>query len=95
MVTNSKELNFYERIDIEEGLYEGWDKRGYPLKIIWEYRVGPKVEISKEVIELDKLRDVILNYAKRYRPKNPFIYSGPEDNMVELFKAIEKHISNT
>lgn len=92
IVTTPKDLNCYERIDIEEGLYAGWDKKGYPIKISWQHKVGPKVEITQEISQVDKLRETILTYAKCTRPKVPFVYSCSQDNIVELFKAAEEHI---
>lgn len=92
MVNSSKELSFCERIDIEEGLYEGWDVKGHPIKILWDSKYGPKAKNIQESIQSDKLREAILNYAKHYRSKVPFVYSGSGDDMVELFKATERHI---
>ncbi|MEW6088081.1 MAG: hypothetical protein AB1498_07220 [bacterium] len=92
MLVNSKELNFYEQIDIEEGLYEGWDVRGYPIILSWDKKYGTKIEITKEITQLEKLEEAIINYAKLYNPKVPFKYSGPENNITELFNEVEKHI---
>jgi hypothetical protein len=94
MIIDSKQLEgWYEQPDIEEGLYMGWDMLGYPLKIMWDLKIGPKVEIIQDNPELDKLREAILNYVKLYRPKVPFVYSGPKDDVVALYKAVEEHIN--
>lgn len=91
MVSSSKELKWYEKIDIEEGLYEGWDVSGYLIKLVWDSQLGPKVEILEERPYLDQLRNAIKEYAQNYRPKVPFNCSN--SNVIELFKTAEDHIN--
>ena len=93
MIMDPKQLSgWYEKIDVEEGLYRGWDVNGYPLRVLWDPAVGTKVEICGDFPQEDKLREAILDFAKIYRSKISFVYSGPEDNIVELFKTVEEHI---
>ena len=92
MLTNSTELNRYERIDINNNLYRGWDVNGYPLKMLWDKKKGPMVEISKEEPEKERLKEEIYRYSKYYNEQKPFVYSGPKDDAVELFRAVERHV---
>jgi len=83
--------NWYEQIDIEEGLFIGWDIHGYPIKLIWDSQLGSKIEILETEPHIDQLINAIKNYAQNYRPKMSFSYS--ESNVVDLFKAAEEHIA--
>lgn len=84
--------NWYEQIDIEEGLFLGWDLNGYPFKLVWDKsQSSAMIETTGELSEIDQLRNAIRDYARDYRPKAPFDYSG--SNVVELFKTVEDHIN--
>jgi len=80
-----------EEIDIRDNEYTTWDSRGLPLQLyLDEGKI--KIRFLSEEVQLDKLKEAILNYAKLYRPEAPFVYHGFEDNIIELFKAVEEHI---
>lgn len=92
IILEPKDLNWYEKIDIDEGLYNGWDIKGYPFNLVWdESQSSPKIEITREHPEIDQLCNAIKDYARRYRPKVSFDYSG--SNVIDLFKAAEEHIN--
>ncbi len=80
-----------EKIDILDKEYIIWDSKSLPLEFYLE-REKIKIKILSETPQVERLKDSILNYAKLGRPKVSFAYSGPEDNIVELFKAVEEHI---
>lgn len=67
-----RDLDWFEKIDIEDGLYCGWDKDGYPIKIIWSLINGAEVEIVEEKSRLEDLKNAVLNYAREYAPKLVF-----------------------
>jgi len=93
MILDSKQLNSCcERIDVKDGLYTGWDIDGYPIELFWDNRLKVIVKITRSESEINKLKEAILNYAKLYRPKVPFMYFDHQDNIIELFKAAEEHI---
>jgi len=93
MTNQERNLNQYEEIDIEKGLYSGWDINGFPLKVIWnEKKRRPQVVITEQKVQLDKLKAAILEYAKFGRPDVPFKYSGSENDVVGLFTAVENHL---
>jgi hypothetical protein len=89
---SKEELDWYEQIDIENNLYSGWDIKGYPLRVYWDKSEGVKVEITKEIPDIDNLKSDILNYAKLFLPECPFSYSGQQDNIIELFDAVKQHL---
>ena len=82
-----------EEIDIEDKEYASWDARGLPLEFYMDKR-EIKIKILSETPQLQELKGVMLNYAKLGRPRVPFVYSEQQDNMVELFKAVEEHINS-
>ncbi len=92
MIKDSNELGWYEQIDIEEGLYAGWDVFGHPIELYWERKMGPQIRLVNDSQQIDKLKEAVLNYANLARPKIPFVYSGTEDDVVALYKAAEEHI---
>jgi hypothetical protein len=92
MVTEPKDLNWYEKPDINDGLYEGWDVNGYLLKISWDKRLGPIVTVCNNEPQIEKLQEAIYDYAKRYNAQESFVYSGPSNDVVALFKAVEAHV---
>jgi hypothetical protein len=92
MISSVKELNEeLENIDIEEKEYIAWDAKGMPLKLYSEQK-EIKVVMLSSAPQLEELKDAILYYVRLARPKVTFVYSGPENDMVELFKAVEEHI---
>lgn len=92
MITSVEELNEeLETIDIEEKEYRAWDAKGMQLELYLE-RKEIKVVMLANAPQLEELKDAILNYSRLAKSKAPFIYSGKEDNMAELFKAVEEHI---
>lgn len=92
IIHNTTELNSHlEHIDIEDKEYSGWDINAFPLELYLEQKEIKVRHISSEP-QLNRLKEAIFNYAKLARPKVPFVYSGPEDNVIELFKAVEEHI---
>jgi len=91
IIQEAKELRKYDDIDIEQDLFFGWDSDGVPLEFYID-RKEVKVRTASAERRLYELRNAILNYVKLAAPKVSFAYSGPEDNMVELFKAVEEHI---
>jgi hypothetical protein len=94
LIQKPKELCHYEKYDIEEGLYEGWDANGYPLRVKWDSKHRcTSVEIYKEVNEKENLIKAMLNYAYHYRPEAQFNYTGESDNMVTLLRAVEKYVN--
>lgn len=92
MIKDSSELSWYEQIDIEEGLYVGWDVFGHPLELFWERKIGPQIRLVNDSRQIDKLKESILNYANLARPRISFVYFGPKDDVVALYKAAEEHI---
>lgn len=94
MITSASEVSEeLENIDIEEREYISWDAKGRPLEFYLKDNEIKNKIISSEP-QLEKLKEAILSYAKVVRPKSPFIYSGSEENMFELFKAVEEHIKS-
>lgn len=92
MINSVRELNEkLENIDIEEKEYRAWDEKGIPLELYLEQK-EIKTVMFANAPQLEELKDAILNYGRIARPKVSFIYSGPENDMVELFKAVEEHI---
>lgn len=90
------DINELEIIDVEDREFVGcWDKNGLPLRLYLEgdeKKKEIKVEVESDITQLDKLKEAILGYAKLARPKESFNYFGPQDNVVELFKAAEDYI---
>lgn len=96
MSKSEKDIEYYEQPDIEEGLYVGWDVNGYPLRLVWRTKEGPKIEVSTEIPHIDQLKTILYEYVRYYRPDVPFQYAesaGSEDDIVALYKAIEEHIN--
>ena len=91
MLSNDKDLGKYDDIDIEDSVFFGWTADGLPFELYLDKK-KIKVRLLSTEPQLNKLKESILNYVKLARPKSTFIYSGPEDNVIELFKAAEKHI---
>lgn len=93
MLNSKEEFHDLEEIDIENREYTAWDARGLPLEL---YMDNDRIEIKtlSDFLELNKLKEAILNYAKIGRPKVQFVYLGQQDNMIELFNAAEKHIES-
>ena len=92
MINSVRELNEkLENIDIEEKEYMAWDEKGIPLELYLEQK-EIKTVMFANAPQLEELKDAILSYVRLARPKVSFVYSGPENDMVELFKAVEEHI---
>ena len=92
MVSKPAQLSWYEKIDIEEGEYSGWDVCGRPLRVLWESGVGPDVELTDESIQLNQLRAAIKNHAQTEVPNMPLACDESCDDVVNLFRAVERHI---
>ncbi len=94
IIEKESKLDYHlEAIDIENKEYVGWDSEGKPVEF---YLDNNKIKICclSNESKLEELKKAILNYAKLARPKVPFSYSGSEDNIFELFKAVEEHIQD-
>ena len=83
---------WFEPNDLDGETRCGWDIRGYPVRLSWDAQSGYKLEITEEVPEPDKLQEAIVDYAREYKPDVPFVYSGPQNDAVALFKAVEMHL---
>ena len=92
MINSPKELDWYEEIDIKEGLYNGWDINGYPIEL---YMDGKKVALKFTSLQSSptELKEAILNYARIMKPNSPFINSAQNTDVLGLFKAVEKHVN--
>jgi hypothetical protein len=92
MIDSDPGLNYHlELIDVENKEYVGWDVRGVPIDFYLDQN-NIKVKCISEETRLNKLRKAILNYVSLARPTEPFVYTGPNDDIVKLFRAVEQHI---
>ena len=96
MINKVKELYQFEREDIKNGMYRGWDLQGFPLILTSDNKNDVQIKIIKETKEYGNLIKVLVEYAKTYsnyyRPNTPFSFEGLEDNPVRLMEAVTKHI---
>ena len=83
--------NWYEQIDIEASLYEGWDIEGVHFNLVWDLQLETMIEVFDEPAHLELLRNIILNFAREYRPDVPFNYTG--GSILELYNLAKKHIN--
>lgn len=92
-----RSVNELEIIDVENGEFVGcWDRNGIPLQLnLKKDRNNQeiRVEIAFDNVQLDQLKEAIVSYAKLARPKVSFVYSGPKDDIVALYRAVEEHIN--
>ncbi len=48
-VQSELELDWYERTDIEDELYRGWDSHGHPFRLTWDIgKRRPDLELSNQ-----------------------------------------------
>jgi len=93
MISSESELGSLEAIDIEGKEYTGWNVAGIPVEFFLD-KGNIKIKPLSEVPQIEEAKKAILNYAAIAKPKVPFNYYGPEDDMVGLFKAVEQHIKS-
>lgn len=92
MIKDPKQLSVeFEKYDIQDGLYSGWDVKGVPIVLAWDR--GVKLIVKDETPQLDGLKNSILEYAKNYRQDAVFVYNVNSDDIVVLFEAVERFIS--
>jgi len=93
MINSESDLDSLEAIDIEGREYTGWDVKGIPIDF---YLDKGKIRIKSlsEIPQLERVKKAILDYAAVAKPRVPFNYSGSEDNIIDLFKAVEQHIKS-
>lgn len=93
LIEEVEKLNIeFEIYDVEKGEYSGWDVDGYPLKLIWDEKIGAKPELISELPQKDKLRNAILDYLKLYGDEKKFVYREQGNNTIELFREIENSV---
>ena len=90
--TESKLGYHLEAIDIENKEYMGWDIEGRPIEFYLD-KNEIKVRYLSNETKWEDLKEAILNYAKFAKPKIPFIDSGQYNNLGDLFRAVENHIT--
>jgi hypothetical protein len=93
LINDPVALNSLEIIDVDGNEYIGWDKEGKPIEFFTD---GDEIKArclsdEKQVVTL---RKAILDYAMIARRKTPFCCDDNGNDMVILFKAVEKHINN-
>lgn len=93
MVSSESELGRLEAVDIEGKEYAGWDAEGIPIEFYLDKR-KIKIKALSEIPQIEELKKSILNYVAIAKPKPPFNYCGPEDDIISLFKAVEQHIKS-
>ena len=95
MLTDEQDVGYYERPDIKDNLYIGWDLNGNMFKINWDTKKGePKIEVIDGCPQPDQLRDVLYQYAKTYMPDIDLTSLGRHKNIVALYKNIEQRIDS-
>jgi hypothetical protein len=82
--------SWYEEIDIEAGLYSGWDVTGRPLKLVMNPK--PKVVLTDDKPRLEELRAAILSYGNSCDPQKPFVCPENTNDVVVLYEAAERHL---
>lgn len=91
-----EELGWYERVDIDDGLYDGWDSAGAYFKLRWDEQSRlPSTEIVKPH-DLDGLCLEAARYseAMAHLKKKPRDSIAPED--VDRFvRAVEERSSGS
>ena len=86
--TREKLGHWYEQIDVEDGLYIGWDSKAIPFTLEWQKEVGSVPRLIRMTAEPENLKQALLTYAQLESRDAPF--SVPEtSDMVELFRAID------
>jgi hypothetical protein len=95
---SSKELVWMEDVDIEEGLYSGWDSEGYPFRVLWTDNVGVKFKQTSNLPRSEEMRQAFFKYVDKcsayYRPDKPFAYDKNSDDYKGIIDALKKHIKN-
>ena len=95
---DKESFNHYEQIDVESGLYSGWDVNGYPLKVLWIRNIGIKIEQISDQSQLDNMRETIFRYVESatayYRPDKPFVYEKTSNDFIGILKEMKQHIQN-
>ena len=86
---SEKSLSWYEKEDIHQGGYVGWDVHGFPIKLFWDAQYGPQIRIEREKEELPELQAAIINYAKQYNPRSIPKLAGIEGDVVFLFNVAD------
>ena len=95
---SSKELVWMDEVDIEEGLYSGWDSEGYPFRVLWTDNVGVKFEQTSNLSQPEEMRRAFFKYVDKcsayYRPDKLFAYDKNSDDYEGIIDALKKHIKN-
>ncbi len=67
MHSSENDLNWYEQIDIEDMLYQGWDSAGIPIDIYYDVKSKRVcIKSGSNTPQLDQLKRVLEQYAKEY-----------------------------
>lgn len=102
MIEESAMITYhYEENDLDTGEIHGWDVDGHRIRLSWEKRVGPVVEVIDDNPNLGELREAII-YAADYYARfarealpdqeiQPFRDNYTAHNVVELHKAAERY----
>jgi hypothetical protein len=83
--------NELEITDIEDEEYTVWDLEGKPLEFYLD-QGEIKIKVCSDKSQLNKLKEAILNYAKKARPKYSFVFTGERSDLVGLFEEVEGFI---
>lgn len=89
-IDEESKLNYHlEKIDVENCEYAGWDVEGKPIEF---YVDDEKIKIryKSSQLQIEKLKEAILDYAKLGNPREEFI--DKYSDVKELFQAVERHI---
>jgi|GEM_PF-2344635 len=92
MIESPRDLGRYDYIDVEDGLFAGWDVNGVPFQLRIDEGKTSVRAISYERREPQELRKAILQDAQLARPESPFDESGTEGDVVQLYRAVRAHI---
>lgn len=94
MLSSREEMATLEETDIKDKEYNIWDSKGVPLELFINGAGGVDIKILSETIQIKELIKAILEYAKLGRPNTLFVNSSHNDNVVELFKAVEAYVNS-
>ena len=91
LIKDANHLNYHlERIDIEDGEYDGWDVKARPIELFLDGS-DIRARLADEQACPTELKAAIFRYANR--GKRPFIYQGPSDDYLNLLQAAEAHVA--